>query len=84
MLSYFAYRGWFALIKISHAATSVACPWPYPEAKVFDQQGFYEKAGAQRPFSVGIWSTRARKEPNGGPHVDPPSSGVGPCGSKNG
>jgi hypothetical protein len=56
-VSYFAYGAWFWAIKASHAATSVACPWPYPEAKVYDPQGFYEKAGAKVPYSVGIWST---------------------------
>jgi hypothetical protein len=83
-VSYFAYGAWFAAIKISHAATSVACPWPYPEAKVYDPQGFYEKAGAQGPYSVGIWSTWASGEPNGRPHVDPPPHGQGACASKNG
>ena len=76
-VSYFAYGAWFAVIKVSHAATSVACPWPYPEAKVYDPQGFYEKAGAQGPYSVGIWSTWASGEPNGRPHVDPPPPGQG-------
>lgn len=70
-VSYFAYGAWFWIIKVSHAATSVACPWPYPEAKVYDPQGYYEKAGAQGPYSVGIWSTWASGEPNGRPHVDP-------------
>ena len=78
-VSYFAYGAWFWAIKISHAATSVACPWPYPEAKVYDPQGFYEKAGAQGPYSVGIWSTWASGEPNGRPHVDPPPPGQGAC-----
>ncbi|RAU95631.1 DUF5135 domain-containing protein [Mycobacterium colombiense] len=78
-VSYFAYGGWFWAIKASHAATSVACPWPYPEAKVYDPQGFYEKAGAQGPYSVGIWSTWASGEPNGRPHVDPPPPGEGAC-----
>ena len=78
-ISYFAYGSWFWAIKASHAATSVACPWPYPEAKVYDPQGFYEKAGAQGPYSVGIWSTWASGEPNGRPHVDPPPPGQGAC-----
>lgn len=78
-VSYFAYGGWFWVIKVSHAATSVACPWPYPEAKVYDPQGFYEKAGAQGPYSVGIWSTWASGEPNGRPRVDPPPPGQGAC-----
>lgn len=78
-VSYFAYGAWFWVIKVSHAATSVACPWPYPEAKVYDPQGYYEKAGAQGPYSVGIWSTWASGEPNGRPHVEAPPSGQGPC-----
>lgn len=78
-VSYFAYGGWFWVIKVSHAATSVACPWPYPEAKVYDPQGYYEKTGAQGPYSVGIWSTWASGEPNGRPHVDPPPPGEGAC-----
>jgi len=78
-VSYFAYGAWFWAIKASHAATSVACPWPYPEAKVYDPQGYYEKAGAQGPYSVGIWSTWASGEPNGRPHVQPPPPGEGAC-----
>jgi hypothetical protein len=78
-VSYFAYGAWFAVIKASGAATSVACPWPYPEAKVYDPQGYYEKAGAHGPYSVGIWSTWASGEPNGRPHVGPPPPGQGAC-----
>ncbi len=47
----FAYGGWFTVIKWSHTATSVACPWPYPEAKVYDPQGFYAKNGQPGPYS---------------------------------
>lgn len=52
---FFLYGGGFAVIRDTGAATSVACPWPYPEAKVYDPQGFYEKAGAPGPYSPGIW-----------------------------
>ena len=85
-VSYFTYGAWFAVIKATKAATSVACPWPYPEAKVYDPQGFYEKAGAQGPFSVGIWSTWMSGQPNGRPDVQPPPPGEGACAtpSKNG
>ncbi len=55
--AYFAYGGWFWAIKASGLATSVACPWPYPEAKVYDPQGYYEENGAEGPYSVGKWST---------------------------
>ncbi|MBV8929060.1 MAG: spirocyclase AveC family protein [Mycobacteriaceae bacterium] len=78
-VAYFAYGGWFTLIKWSRTATSVACPWPYPEAKVYDPQGLYEKAGAQAPYSVGIWSTWMSAQPGGRPNVQPPANG-GPCG----
>jgi hypothetical protein len=78
-VSYFAYGAWFWAIKASGAATSVACPWPFPEAKVFDPQGYYEKAGAEGPFSVGKWSTWQQGLPDGRPDVEPPPPGVGAC-----
>ncbi len=78
-VAYFSYGAWFAVIKASGAATSVACPWPYPEAKVYDPQGYYEKAGAQGPYSVGIWSTWMSGQPSGRPDVHPPPAGVGAC-----
>lgn len=68
-ISYFAYGGWFWAIKASGAATSVACPWPYPEAKVFDPQGYYEENGAKGPYSVGKWSTWQYALPHGRPDV---------------
>ena len=52
-LAYFAYGTGFAIIKWTRTATSVACPWPYPEAKVYDPQGFYEENGQPGPYSVG-------------------------------
>ena len=76
-VSYFAYGGWFWAIKASGLATSVACPWPYPEAKVYDPQGYYEKAGAEGPFSVGKWSTWQQGLPDGRPDVEPPPPGRG-------
>jgi len=82
-VSYFAYGAWFAVIKASGAATAVACPWPYPEAKVFDPQGYYEKAGAQGPFSVGKWATWQSGLPHGRPDVQPPPPGQGPCAPEN-
>jgi hypothetical protein len=51
----FLYGGSFAIIRGSGAATSVACPWPFPEAKVYDPQGYYEQAGHPGPFAAGIW-----------------------------
>jgi hypothetical protein len=78
-VSYFAYGTWFAIIKASGQATAVACPWPYPEAKVYDPQGYYEKEGAQGPYSVGIWSTWMSGQPDGRPDVNPPPPGEGAC-----
>ena len=46
-----------AVTRWSGAATSVVCPWPWPSAKVYDPQGFYERNGAPGPYSEGIWST---------------------------
>jgi Spirocyclase AveC-like len=79
----FAYGGWFTVIKWSRTATSVACPWPYPEAKVYDPQGFYERNGQPGPYSVGIWSTWMSAQPNGRPNVLPPADG-GRCAPSHG
>ncbi len=70
-VSYFAYGSdGSAAIKASGLATAVACPWPYPEAKVYDPQGYYEKDGAEGPFSVGKWATWQSDLPNGRPDVE--------------
>ena len=74
-VAYLAYGAGFALIKDTRTATSVACPWPYPEAKVYDPQGFYERNGQPGPYSVGIWSTWMSGQPNGRPIVQPPADG---------
>ncbi len=72
-VSYFAYGSWFWVIKASGAATSVACPWPYPEAKVYDPQQLREGGGAG-PFSVGKWSTWQQGLPDGRPRRDAPTA----------
>ncbi|EUA13691.1 hypothetical protein I553_6810 [Mycobacterium xenopi 4042] len=46
-IAYFSYGTGFAIIKWTRSATSVACPWPYPEAKVYDPQGFTKKRERQ-------------------------------------
>jgi len=76
----FLYGGSFAIIRASGAATSVACPWPYPEAKVYDPQGYYEKAGQPGPYSAGIMSGWETGQ-SGRPTVTPPQSG-GRCSPK--
>jgi hypothetical protein len=68
-VAYFAYGAGFTIIRMSGAATSVACPWPYPEAKVYDPQGFYERNGQPGPYAVGIMSTWMSAQPDGRPHV---------------
>src|SRR5262249_23893705 len=54
-VAYFCYGGGFAIIRDPGAATSVACPWAFPEAKVYDPQGRYATAGQPGPYSAGIW-----------------------------
>jgi hypothetical protein len=71
---FFLYGGGFAIIRDTGAATSVACPWPYPEAKVYDPQGLYEKAGAVGPYSAGIWAGWETAQ-SGRPYVSPPATG---------
>jgi hypothetical protein len=70
-----------AVTRWSGAATSVVCPWPWPSAKVYDPQGFYEKNGAPGPFSAGIWSTWESAQPDGRPVVSAPPGG-GRCSYK--
>jgi hypothetical protein len=81
-VAYFAYGAGFAVIRASKAATSVACPWLYPEAKVYDPNAFYEQAGQPGPFFPGIWAGWPSGQ-SGRPDVDPPPDG-GRCGADGG
>jgi hypothetical protein len=58
-----------AVTRWSGAATSIVCPWPWPSAKVYDPQGFYEQNGVAGPYSAGIWSTWESGQPGGRPAV---------------
>lgn len=78
-IGYFVYGGGFGTIRGSGAATSVACPYPFEEAKVYDPQGYYEEAGQPGPFFAGIWSEWQTLQPDGRPDVTAPSDG-GRCG----
>lgn len=78
---FFCYGGAFTLIRDTGAATSVACPWPYPEAKVYDPQGFSAVAGQPGPYSSGIWAGWESAQPNGRPHVQ---AAGGRCGGAGG
>jgi hypothetical protein len=80
-LAYATYGLGFAIIKWTKAATSVACPYPYPEAKVYDPQGFYAKNGQPGPYFVGRWSTWASAMPNG--RGDIPTNPDGRCSPQN-
>lgn len=43
----------FWLARTTDAASTVACPWPYPAAKTWDPRGHYESQGAPGPFTAG-------------------------------
>jgi Spirocyclase AveC-like len=81
-LAYFAYGAGFAVIRVTKAATSVACPYPWAEAKVYDPNGFYEEDGQPGPYFPGIWSAWPSAQA-GRPDVDPPGHG-GRCGGGGG
>ena len=70
-VAYFMYGAGFAAIRASKLATSVACPWPFPEAKVYDPNGFYEREGQPGPFFEGHWNTWMSAQPAGRPGVNP-------------
>jgi hypothetical protein len=70
-VAYFVYGGAFATIRASGAATAVACPYPFPEAKVYDPQGFYEREGEPGPYSEGYWSSWMTAQPDGRPKANP-------------
>ena len=78
-VAYFVYGAGFAAIRASKLATAVACPWPYPEAKVYDPNGFYEQEGQPGPFFEGHWNGWMSAQPSGRPNVEPPADG-GRCG----
>jgi len=68
------YGGSFALIRASHKATSVACPFPFVEAKTYDPQGFYEQNGQPGPYSEGLQAGWLSGQ-SGRPDVEPPADG---------
>ncbi|MBL7488853.1 spirocyclase AveC family protein [Frankia sp. AgB1.9] len=81
-VAYLAYGAGFAIIRDTKSATSVACPWPYPEAKVYDPNGFYAKAGQPGPYFAGNWSGWESGQ-SGRPDTSTPASG-GRCGGADG
>ncbi|WKG05695.1 spirocyclase AveC family protein [Mycolicibacterium sp. HK-90] len=57
----------FWLVRATGAASTVACPWPYPQAKTWDPRGYYETQGAPGPFTAGEASTWQIGQPDGRP-----------------
>lgn len=81
-VAYFCYGGGYAVIRATKVATSVACPWPFPEAKVYDPNGLYQAKGQPGPYSSGIWSGWESGQPDGRPHHSSPAKDA--CGGENG
>jgi hypothetical protein len=78
-VAYFLYGAGFVTMRAGKLATSVACPWPFPEVKVYDPNGFYEREGKPGPYFEGHWNTWMSGQPAGRPDVKPPEDG-GRCG----
>jgi hypothetical protein len=70
-VAYFVYGAGFAAIRASGLATAVACPYPFPEARVYDPQGYYEREGQPGPYFEGHWNTWMTAQPDGRPAVNP-------------
>jgi len=74
-VAYLCYGGSYALMRGTKLTTSVACPWPFPEAKVYDPNGLYAKRGQPGPYFAGIWSGWPSAQPDGRPDVATPAVG---------
>jgi hypothetical protein len=75
-IAYFTYGSAFAILKSGHFSTAVACPWPYPETRVYDPQGYYEREGQVGPYFEGKWATWPSGMPGGRPtNIEPVTSG---------
>jgi hypothetical protein len=81
MLAYACYGLGFAVIRWTKSATSVACPYPYPEAKVYDPNAFYAKNGQPGPYFEGNWNGVMSMQPGGRPEV--PTNPDGRCSPQN-
>ncbi|MBW0018074.1 MAG: spirocyclase AveC family protein [Mycobacterium sp.] len=57
----------FWLARATGAASTVACPWPYPQAKTWDPHGYYQAQGAPAPFTAGKASSWQIAQPEGRP-----------------
>ena len=70
-VAYFVYGAGFAAIRASGLATAVACPYPFPEAKVYDPQGVLRERGATRPLLRGPLEHLDDRSADGRPTVNP-------------
>ena len=59
-LCYVAYTGAFAIVRWGDRATSVACPYPFEEAKVYDPNALYEPSRHLRALLPGHLGRLAR------------------------
>ncbi|MEB3068197.1 spirocyclase AveC family protein [[Mycobacterium] vasticus] len=66
-ISMITFSSAFWLARTTGAATSVACPWPYPQAKTWDPRGYYQSQGAPGPFTAGEASSWQIGQPDGRP-----------------
>ncbi|MFV8165315.1 spirocyclase AveC family protein [Mycobacterium sp. 134] len=57
----------FWLARTTGAASTVACPWPYPQAKTWDPRGYYQSQSAPGPFTAGKASSWQIAQPEGRP-----------------
>jgi hypothetical protein len=57
----------FWLVRATGVASTVACPWPYPQAKTWDPRGYYQSQGAPGPFTAGKASSWQIAQPDGRP-----------------
>lgn len=64
----------FWLVRVTGAASSVACPWPYPASAVWDPHGRYQAEGHPGPFTEGRASTWLALQPDGRPSATEPTS----------
>ncbi|WP_280364911.1 spirocyclase AveC family protein [Nocardia wallacei] len=63
----FGFSTSFWAVRATGAASTVACPWPYPTAKTWDPRGYYESQGAPGPFTSGAADTWQIGQPGGRP-----------------
>jgi hypothetical protein len=81
MTAYATYGLGFAVIRWTKAATSVACPYPYPEAKTYDPNAFYAENGQPGPYFEGHWAGIMSAQRGGRPDV--PTNPDGRCSPQN-